>query len=71
MSAAFTSSKYYAAMRQTQIRLNQNRLKKISSQFDFGCFGLGSLRFSAAVDVITFFGLILSDPRFVFSKRPK
>jgi hypothetical protein len=62
---ALASSEYRAAMRRTQIRLNQNRCEKISSQFDFGCFSWHSLRFSAAVDVLTFLGLTLSDPRFV------
>jgi hypothetical protein len=35
---AFASSEYYVAMQRTQIRLNQTRAEKISSQFDFGCF---------------------------------
>jgi hypothetical protein len=48
-----------AAMQQTQIRLNQTRAEKISSQVAFDCFGLRSLRFSPASDVLTFLCLTL------------
>src|SRR5262249_46478986 len=57
-SQAFAPSEYCAAVQQTQIRLNRNRRAKISSQFSFGCFASRALRFSAAVDVLTFSGLI-------------
>jgi hypothetical protein len=55
---AFALLEYFAATQRTQIRLNQKRSGKNPSQFAFDCFALGSLRFSAAVDVLTFFGLI-------------
>jgi hypothetical protein len=37
-----------------QNRLIRNRIKKISSQFDFVCIALRSQRFSRAKDVLTF-----------------
>jgi hypothetical protein len=58
-------------MQRTQIRLNQNPVKNISSEFDFGRFGSRSLRFSGAVNVLNIFE---SDPlrRTVrLSKRPE
>jgi hypothetical protein len=56
-------SRRKAATQRTQIRLIRTHAKKISSQFGFDCFDTRSLRFSPAVDVLTFFRLILVRPQ--------